>query len=125
MKNTTDAADWIKRFVATSFDFFAREQWRLDLLFDLWSTGLRHRAPAQTLTGAGGKYRELVSRIETVIQQGIGQGIFRTVDTRSAASALLAMMDGLLIQAAMRVITLDSNSTAKRVCHIFLDGICR
>lgn len=113
----------IRAFVDASVSFFAGEPHRVQLIFDFWSVTVRAFGREALEDHGLGSFMEARRQLEGVISAGIQRGEFRQVNAQMTASMLLALLDGLLFQAAMGIVRLDRPDAAQQISDTFLEGI--
>ena len=95
-----------------------------ELMMEFWAEGVRKKDKDLikwidlNKTYAG--FRQLFIRL---LQEGIALGRIRPVDVQTAASALIALLDGLFIQWIVDRHAVDLRKTYQQAIRYFLDGI--
>lgn len=83
--------------------------------------GISHLKPDQQE-----KYREpfrrTISMVETILQEGVQQGVLRDCDTAKAALALFSVIISLVFQ---KMVDEDIDGTAKSIADVFLYGVAQ
>ncbi len=87
-----------------SCEFFARPKWRLKLMFDLWSAGVPRERKQPHLFDARKWYTDMCESLGGIINQGIKDGSFKQVDSKFAATVMIATLDGIMFQAALGLV---------------------
>jgi len=118
-----DPIEKIQELVRATFDFFTLKPERLKTAFDFWAAILRSEPDHSEETLKLAAYEDIVAMLSSSIADGVKLGVFKPVDTALAASMLLATLDGLLFQAALGMLRIDSGVVPERVCRIYLEGI--
>lgn len=123
MEEVRGSGGKIRAWVEASVSFFAGERQRVQLIFDFWSVTVRAFGREALEDHGLDSFTEARRQLEDVISAGIQQGEFRPVEPRMTASMLLALLDGLLFQAAMGMVRLDRSNAAQQISDSFLKGI--
>jgi TetR/AcrR family fatty acid metabolism transcriptional regulator len=96
----------------------------LTIFLDFWSEGLRQMDNEAGLyyyyKSFYHKYRE---EIAGILQEGIDNGHFRPLDTIAAASVLISIFDGLLLQMMVDRKAFDKNTIINKGLDFFLQGL--
>ena len=69
----------------------------LEIMFDFWAEGIR-RHEVNKVFDLRKMYSEWRKLIISVLEEGIKQGKFRSIDTTITASILIRCIDGIIIQ---------------------------
>lgn len=124
MKLDENPRDQIKTYLATSLGYFEKYPENLHLVFDLWSKIIKQQGNVtSTLEVFSEDYRTLIGKIADVIRCGQERREFKTIDSQTVASALMAYVEGIMFQVVIGVYKLDSRKTADEVSRIFFEGI--
>ncbi len=123
MKKYKNPADKIREFTGTTIDFFVDQPNRLFLAFDYWTVIYQNRPRRKAVMESFGMFNKVIEQISQVIDEGIKAGIFKSIDSKLAASLLFSMLDILLFQYAVAGSDSLDKSTARKINQIFLEGI--
>jgi AcrR family transcriptional regulator len=94
------------------------------LFIDIWSEGIRHKTGASSgLIDLEHLYDEMRSEFKLVIDDGIKTGQFRRVDSYLAASAVLAVIDGLILQWILSPEAIDLKTADDKIMDLYLNGL--
>lgn len=118
-----DPAAQIERLISSSMEFCLAEKERLDALFDFYAAAIPKHDGKSILGDLAPNYRHMIGWVAEIVADGVKRGIFRPVDDKLVASMILALLDGLLFQAALGVTQLDVNKTAHGVSQMLLHGL--
>lgn len=121
----TEPVRQVREYFFAGFEFFVLQKRRLDVLFDFYAAGLPRKDGVPLLQNMAGNYRVAVDYLAGIIRRGIEAGDFRPVDTRIAASSLLAMLDGLLFQSALGMTTIADRSLPEKICDVYMGGLLK
>ncbi len=125
LSDITDPAEKMKQYIATSFDFFRQEKDRLDILFDLYASGIPHSGGRPLFERLSGSYRRVKEYLASIVNEGVQQGVFRPIDADLVSAMLAALLDGILFHAAMGVTTIESKALPRKLTDVFLRGIIK
>ncbi|MDH4158258.1 MAG: TetR/AcrR family transcriptional regulator [candidate division Zixibacteria bacterium] len=125
LSDIVDPAEKMKQYISTSFDFFRLEKDRLDILFDLYASGIPHSGGRPLFEGLTESYRRVKEYLASIVKEGVRQGVFRPVDANLVSAMLAALLDGILFHAAMGVTSIESEALPKKLTDIFLGGIVK
>jgi len=95
------AADRLCRIVDLWFKDFEYFRGMGGLMLEFWATGARQERAGNINDVMRSMYREHQDRMTEIISQGMAAGEFRRMDARWAASAVMALLDGLLVQSIL------------------------
>lgn len=123
LKANRDPRHQILELIHGTFDFFAQQPERLELIFDFWVFSYRAGRDPGKIVDPEKSYEPIIKRVAGITKRGIAQGYFRKLNPVIVASMLLAMLDGLLFQSAMGLIRIDDKKLARNVSQAFLEGI--
>lgn len=118
-----DPISQIKKLLTVSCQFFAAEKARLELLLDLWAACSRQQQGHSFLDPIDPLYRKLRAWLAAILRNGIRQGQLRKVNARLTASLILALIDGILFQAALGIIDPADTKTVRALTQTILKGI--
>ena len=91
----------------------------MKLMFDIWAESLR----AGTQFDIKGMYERYRAVIASILQEGIDQDAFRSVDPQLTAATLIAAMDGLMLQWVMDASLFNLKEMGHTLTDTFLQGI--
>ncbi|MCP4584269.1 MAG: TetR/AcrR family transcriptional regulator [candidate division Zixibacteria bacterium] len=110
--------------VFSSLDQFSGDM--ANLFIDIWHEGIRSKSgPGGGLIDLGQLYEDIRLEYKQVIDEGIQSGEFRKIDSRMAASTILAAVDGLILQWILNPEAVDLHSANVKIMDLFLNGIKR
>ena len=96
----------------------------MPLVMDFWEVGtknkIRGKAPAIDLAKF---YADLRNTCKYILDEGIACGEFRKHDTLMTASAIMAVIDGLLLQWVLDHSLFDLETIGKKALNVILRGI--
>lgn len=113
----------ICEYIRLSAEYFASHRQRMTLLFDLWAMACLRSERPPDLPDLRSSYGAAVRFIASIIEAGIAAGELRTVDSRAAASALLAMLDGLLFQVHLGMADPSDKQFVEKTCELIMEGL--
>lgn len=113
----------LRATVAATFEFFQDDRERIEVLFDFYAMGIPRRDGKPALIEMSPMYGEMIKHVGGIIQAGIDAGQLRQVNAEVAASVLLAALDGLFFQIALRVVSFDDAELQGQVGDILLGGL--
>ena len=119
----TDPAEKVRRLVSATFEFCLADPAPLEALFHFYAAGISGRDGKPLLAEMTPMYRQMISRVAVIVDEGISQGVFRPTDSKLAASLILALLDGVFFQVALGVIRTDDDDFATRISHLLLEGL--
>lgn len=121
----SDPKKKLETMIKASFEFFVQNHDNLDIMFDFWAASVRSKDGDPLLSGGTEEYSQVITEVSGMIREGAKIGVFKPVDARLAASMLLALLDGLLLQSVMGLIKINSRSLPQKVSRMFLEGILK
>lgn len=121
----SDPKKKLETMIKASFEFFVQNHDNLDIMFDFWAASVRSKDGDPLLSGGTEEYSQVIAEVSGMIREGAKIGVFKPVDARLAASMLLALLDGLLLQSVMGLIKINSRSLPQKVSRMFLEGILK
>lgn len=121
----SDPKKKLETMIKASFEFFVQNHDSLDIMFDFWAASVRSKDGDPLLSGGTEEYSQVIAEVSGMIREGAKIGVFKPVDARLAASMLLALLDGLLLQSVMGLIKINSRSLPQKVSRMFLEGILK
>ena len=95
----------------------------LDIFVDFWAEGIRGTNKDGPHIDLASIYHEYRQVMVAVLVEGIELGEFRAMDTTAVASALMAVIDGLLLQLLVDRQAFDTDAIIPAVIDTFLNGI--
>ena len=95
----------------------------LDIFVDFWAEGIRGTNKDGPHINLASIYHEYRQVMVAVLVEGIELGEFRAMDTTAVASALMAVIDGLLLQLLVDRQAFDTDAIIPAVIDTFLNGI--
>jgi AcrR family transcriptional regulator len=113
----------IKRLIDLSFKMYVEHRERLTLIYDFWAVTFQHLRQNTRDAGWVGGAREFQQMVAEVIEKGIREGYFKPLDSRQAASTILAVIDGLLFQVILDLIDVSAEDLSDKVSAIILEGM--
>ena len=125
LSDITDPSEKMRQYIATSFDFFRQEKNRLDILFDLYASGIPHSGGRPLFEGLSESYCRVKEYLASIVEDGIRRGVFRSVDANLVSAMLAALLDGILFHAALGVTSIDSEALPEKLTDVFLRGIIK
>ncbi len=123
LAEVSDPVERVKMTISSTFEYFAGEQYRLDALFDFYAMGIPRRDGKPALIEMAPLYGEMIKQLGEFIQAGVESGQFRPVNADLAASMILAAIDGLFFQIALRVVSFEDTELQQQVGEIILGGL--
>jgi TetR/AcrR family fatty acid metabolism transcriptional regulator len=123
LAEVSDPVERVKMTISSTFEYFAGEQYRLDALFDFYAMGIPRRDGKPALIEMAPLYGEMIKQLGEFIQAGVESGQFRPVNADLAASIILAAIDGLFFQIALRVVSFEDTELQQQVGEIVLGGL--
>jgi AcrR family transcriptional regulator len=124
-KSSDDPVNKLKSIVDVSLrEFLQNTDEFAAIMMDFWAEGIRNKDDKILnlidLKQIYVQYRDLIA---TILDDGIKQNIFRKVNTHEMASALIAALDGLMLQWILDKDIFDTNKVAEAVWDGFFHGI--
>jgi len=119
----TDPVTRVRMMISTTFEYFQGEKERVEALFDFYAMGIPRRDGKPALIDMSPLYGEMIKQLGEVIQAGVDSGQFRPLNADLAASVILAAIDGLFFQIALRVVNFDELELREQVGEIILGGL--
>ena len=108
---------FIDFFNTTSSDYF-------EIITEFWAESIRnHDSERNQLISFKDIYEEYRTVIGDVINDGKKIGIYKDIDSRTAASLLLGTIDGIYFQWLMDRNSIDLEKAIDLMVSIFIDGI--
>lgn len=115
-----DPREKLRQMVAASVAVTVEHADFVEITFDAWAESIRRRDHFPHLETMYRTYRRYLAAI---LDDGIRRGVFRPVDTAMLASAILAALDGLLLQARMFNAEFALDQAAETLLDSLLSGI--
>ena len=116
-------AEKMERLIAASLEFCLGEKERLNALFGFYAAGIPGPDGKPLLGNLAPIYRRTIKWVSKIVTEGVEQGAFRPVDCGLVASMIMAMLDGLLFQAALGVTALEAKDMSLKINRAFLHGL--
>ncbi len=108
---------WLIQFMEENGDF-------MGIMMDFWAEGIRTKneqiLEIIDLKGIYHQYRQLINDI---LQEGVQQKVFRKINTMTISSAMIAALDGLMLQWILDPTLFDLKQVAADFADGFLNGI--
>jgi AcrR family transcriptional regulator len=125
MAEVASPREKLEAYIRASCEFYSKNRSHLEVLFDIWGMAVP-RVDNQILFADFKPAYEAALRLLTdVIEEGVSVGVFRPLASDSAASLILAMLDGLVAQAVLGLTDIDDNELPHRVTKMVLEGVTR
>ena len=122
MDEGADPRSKIRSIIHLSMEFCRLHRDKISIIMDLWAMSIR-RTRDPSMPGFTERYMETQQYLAAIIEEGVTAGVFRQVDSVTAGSLLLALLDGLLFQVVLGLVPLEDDSLTTRVSGLFLDGL--
>lgn len=113
----------LSQYIKYSFEFCIRNKERLDALFDFYAAGIPRKDGRPPTVEMSTQYRQSRRWLAGIIEQGIRTGEFRQVDPEAAAGMIIAVLDGLLYQAVVGVISLYDTQLPRHLESLLMQGL--
>ncbi|HOP06415.1 MAG TPA: TetR/AcrR family transcriptional regulator [candidate division Zixibacteria bacterium] len=123
MAGIEDPAEKIRRYVVYSIEFLCEREDLVDGLFDFYAGGIPRKNGASPLFEMTDAYRKAIADLAGIIEKGIARKVFRPVDARFFAAMILATIDGLWFQMALRVTPMKKGINGPRLADMILSGL--
>ncbi|HID38586.1 MAG TPA: TetR/AcrR family transcriptional regulator [Calditrichaeota bacterium] len=108
---------WLVQFLEEAGDF-------MGIMMDFWAEGIRAKnkkiLDILNLKGLYEQYRQLINDI---LQEGVRSGAFGRINTLNTASAIIAALDGLMLQWILDPDLFDLKQVAEDFTEGLLNGI--
>ena len=125
LSSTTDPVEQLKLLINLSFKSFLQHGSDLAMIMmDFWAEGIRNK-DEKILNSIDLRqiYHEFRIMIQSIINNGIEQGVFRQVDTHNVAALLIGALDGIMLQWIMDQKVIDLEKITDSVIDNFLYGL--
>ena len=125
LSSTTDPVEQLKLLINLSFKSFLQHGSDLAMIMmDFWAEGIRNK-DEKILNSIDLRqiYHEFRIMIQSIINNGIEQGVFRQVDTHNVAALLIGALDGIMLQWIMDHKVIDLEKITDSVIDSFLYGL--
>lgn len=125
LSSTTDPVEQLKLLINLSFKSFLQHGSDLAMIMmDFWAEGIRNK-DEKILDSIDLRqiYHEFRIMIQSIINNGIEQGVFRQVDTHNVAALLIGALDGIMLQWIMDQKVIDLEKITDSVIDNFLYGL--
>lgn len=94
------------------------------LFVEFWSEGMRHRGvDDKRFLNLDTFYREFRQELAGILDEGIRTGRFVSMDSTAVASAVMAILDGLLLQVILDRKAFDHKDVIEESLKMILNGI--
>jgi AcrR family transcriptional regulator len=91
----------------------------IGIMLDFWGEGLR----ADGLGQWRDVYQSYIDVVDAILREGVEKKVFRNIDTRSLASALIGLFDGLIFQMILFGPDYPVRKTVDVLIDSFLHGV--
>ena len=118
--NEVSAKNKLELFVEISIKDLERMKPLMPIFFDFWSLSVRKKNINRAIKRY---YEQFLVLIEPIIQEGIDQGEFRSVDANAAAVALGAMFEGTILFLIYFPDSIDIEKQFRFNIHLALEGL--
>lgn len=125
LKSTNDPVEQLKLLIDLSFKSFLQHGSDLAMIMmDFWAEGIRNK-DEKILNAIDLKqiYHEFRVLIKSILNNGIEQGVFRSVDTHNVAALFIGALDGIMLQWIMDHKSIDLEKITDSVIDNFLNGL--
>ena len=96
----------------------------LGIMMDFWAEGIRSKNEDMLrIIDLKNLYTEFRALVAGIIQKGTERGVFRAVDAKSYASALIGALDGVMLQMIIDPQLLKWQEVGQALIDAFLNGI--
>jgi AcrR family transcriptional regulator len=110
----------LELFVETSIKDLERMKPLMPIFFDFWSLSVRKKNINHAIKRY---YKHFLDLIEPIIQEGIDQGEFRSIDANAVAVALGAMFEGTILFLIYFPDTTDIQKQFRFNFHLAMEGL--
>jgi len=127
IKTTCDPVEQLRLLINVSFKSFLHHGSDIAMIMmDYWAEGIRNK-DEKILDAINLRkiYSEFRTMIRTIVDNGMRQGVFRTVDSHHVASVLIGAMDGLMLQWIMDHQDIDLDKATESVMDLFINCLCK
>lgn len=116
-----NAYEQLQQFIDSMMTMVDSESFRetVPLTLEMWALNANDPAVKETASELYDSYRQPLTRL---IQAGIADGLFRPVDATSVANILIAVPEGLMVQAMIDDQAVDWQ-TVTATLHVMVDGL--
>ena len=116
------ALEKIKKMIELTTDFYSRSEEFCKIMLNVFgeSSQTFQRDINSELQNIYQIYHQF---IKGLLEKGIQEGSIKAIDTEQTASVLISMMDGIMIEGALKLTPVDKTTIADIVATIFLEGI--
>jgi hypothetical protein len=94
-------------------------------MFDFWALSIQRKNDKPVLADFNQLYTIYAEFLAAILDEGIRAGQFKAMDTRSTASAIIAVLDGIMFQSVLGVIDINDKSIPDKLNKMFLEGILK
>jgi AcrR family transcriptional regulator len=95
----------------------------IQIFLDFWSEGIRQTDKSKPAINLRSLYSDYRRQLSDILNDGIKQGLFRPMDTTCAASTIMAIIDGLLLQIILDNNVFDNNKIIDEMTGMILTGV--
>lgn len=89
-----DPEQKLRSFIRSQADIFIEETGIFRLFIEI-TAGAGHTARLDRMAYLAQAYERTIDRVEGILKEGMEKGVFKKMDTRSTATLLVCIMDGL------------------------------
>jgi len=95
----------------------------IQIFLDFWSEGIHQADKSKPAINLRSLYSDFRRQSRDILNDGIKLGLFRPMDTTCAASIIMAIIDGLLLQIILDNNAFDNNKIIDEIITIILNGL--
>ena len=119
MQDFSDPREKLKNVVYKSVEGFQSHFEYLQITLDFWAIGLR----SDQVWRWKKAYKFYIEMISAIIDEGIKKKIFRPLNSRALASAMIGMIDGLMFQLVLFKEAYPIQETVDTILENFIKGL--
>jgi len=123
LKKESDPKKQIMNFFGVSLRYFAKHQKEMSIIFDFWAAAVPRKHGSPLVPGIEKAYAEFKKYVSAILDDGIGQGLFRKHDTETIALMILGLIDSLMFQAVLGIIDITDKTLPDKISNTILKGI--
>lgn len=123
LDGTIDPVKKITIFIDETYRYFIIKPEISKLLCDMWTAGATREGDKPLLAALTPRYMEFQKWLAAIIDEAVKQKLFKPVKSMHVASILMAVIDGLALQAVVGMLPKDSSRFVKTICNTLLDGL--
>lgn len=120
MGSISDVSRKLEVFIDVCFDIVRNTKEYYQVNMDFWTQINQKEDVRQVIARHYAKFREAAA---VVIREGVGSGVFRTVDPKEYGSYIVAVIDGLSLQWLFDENVFDYDAITKKASRLLLDGL--